>query len=142
MSDRQNSKSESALGDARRDLLIASGVAAVLMIAVGLLFPAQHLWGVAVGAALALLNLSALARLAGQILSGVQPGSGLVVMALLKVLVLFAVVIAVIYSRPQYALGLCIGFALPAVAGLVLLVRGSEQRQRIVEYLRRRRPRD
>ena len=142
MSEPPTTRSEAALLGARRDLLIASGVAALLMIAVGLLFPPQHLWGVAVGAALALLNLSALAQLSGQILSGGQPGSRLVVMSLLKMLALFAVVIAVLYSRPQYALGLCIGFALPAVAGLVLVVRGSEQRQRIVEYLRRRRSRD
>jgi len=142
MSDGQNSKTETALLDARRDLLIASGVAALLMIGVGLLFPPQHLWGVAIGALLALVNLSAVARLGAHVLSGVEPGSRLVVMALLKMLALFAVVVAVLYSRPQYALGLCIGFALPAVAGLVLVLRGSEQRQRIWRYLRSRRPRD
>jgi hypothetical protein len=138
MSDRPTIETETALLGARRDLLIASSIAAVLMIAVGLLFPARYLWGVAIGALLALLNLSAMMRLGAQLLSGTRPGPRFVAMALLKVLALFAVVVAVLYTRPQYALGLCIGLALPALAGVLLAMRSSEQRQRLVQYLRRR----
>ncbi|MBN2360156.1 MAG: hypothetical protein JXR83_11960 [Deltaproteobacteria bacterium] len=138
MNDKPTERLETALQGARRDLLIASAIAALLMIAVGLLFPAQHLWGVAIGALLALLNLSAIARLCAQVLSGSQPGARLVALALLKVLALFAVVVAVLYTRPQYALGLCIGFAMPALAGLVLAIRSGEQRQRIAQFLRSR----
>ena len=121
---------------ARRDLLIASAVAALLMIGVALFAPVQHLWGVIVGCLLAIANLSALAQLTARLLGDDELPAAAAIKTVLKVLALMAVVVGVLLTRPQYALGLCLGLALPAVAGLVLILRGRDQRQILFGRLR------
>ena len=124
---------ENMFAKARHDLLIAAVVAAVVMIGAALFAPARHLWGVVLGTMLALANLSALGRLGVQFLSaegeGVALGAG--IKTILKVLGLMGIVVAVLVTRPEYALGLSVGLALPAVAGLLLLLRAPEWRSLI-----------
>ena len=119
-----------AFAKARQDLLIAAGVAAVVMVGAALFAPAKHMWGVLLGALLAIANLGALARLGEQFLSAGDEGVALAagIKTVLKVLALMGIVVAVLLTRPQYALGLSVGLALPAVAGLLLVLRAPEWR--------------
>ncbi|MFH1810887.1 MAG: hypothetical protein ABIJ09_19255 [Pseudomonadota bacterium] len=122
---------------ARRDLLVASAIAATLMIGTALFASQDLLWGVALGALLAIANLSALARLTAEMLTAESGGGWSALKAAFKVLALMFVVVAVLWTRPQHALGLCLGLALPALAGIVVVLRGRERRLRIVDRLRR-----
>ncbi len=129
----QSADSDAIFAKARHDLIIAALVAALLMIGAGLFAPAQHLWGVVIGSLLALANLSALGHLAVQFLSGEDTGVAMAagLKTVFKVLALMGVVVAVLITRPQYALGLSVGLALPAVAGLLLVLRAPEWRSLI-----------
>lgn len=127
---------EASLESARRDLMIAGGVAVVVMLGAALFAPQQHLWGVALGALLSLVNLAVLARIGVELLGNDEPKIGAVLKAVAKVLALGVVVIAVLYTRPHLALGLCIGLALPALAGVLLVVKGSGRRAAILRFLR------
>lgn len=120
----QSPKTEAALERARRDLMIAAAIALVAMVGAALFASRDVLWGVAVGALIALANLSVLARIGAQLLGGEQPGSIAALKAVAKVLALMAVVVVVLLTKPSLALGLCVGLALPAAAGLVLALRG------------------
>lgn len=127
------SKQEDMFAKARSDLLIAAAVAALVMVGAALFAPSRHLWGVVLGTLLALANLSALARLAAQFLSGEDEGVAMAagLKTVFKVLALMGVVVAVLLTRPEYALGMSVGLALPAVAGLLLVLRAPEWRSLI-----------
>jgi hypothetical protein len=136
------SKIDAELERARRDLLIAGGVAAAVMIAAALFAPAQHLWGVALGAFISLANLSALARIGASLLGGGEVAPIVAIKAVAKLFLLMIVVIAVLYTRPHLAFGLCIGLALPAVAGILLALSTSARRARIKKALTSQQSRD
>lgn len=128
-------RQQRAIDQAQRDLMIAAAVAAALMLGTALFAPAEHLWGVALGAMIAIANLSALSRISAQLLGQENPPASVAVKAVLKVLALMAVVVAVLLTRPQLALGLCIGIALPALAGIILLLRGTTRRAQAANAL-------
>lgn len=130
MSDSSIEQREAALEKARRDLMVAGVVAAAVMIGAALFAPSHHLWGVSLGALIALANLSVLGRIGAELLGGEQTTPTVALRAVAKVLGLMAVVVAVLYSRPHLAFGLCIGLALPAVAGLFIALRGTPRRAR------------
>ena len=135
MSDQLESKQQEQFKRGRRDLMVAGVVAAVAMIGVALLAPPQHLWGVAVGAMIALANLSVLMRIGAELMGGRTPSPMVAVKAAGKVIALGVVVIAVLYTRPHLALGLCIGLALPAVAGVILAIRNTALREEVARRL-------
>jgi hypothetical protein len=142
MSTAQAQQRDDVFASARRDLLVASGIAAAIMIGTALLAPRDLLWGVVLGALLAIANLSALARLSAELLTADGGGAGFTAFkTVLKVLALMVVVVAVLLTRPEHALGLCLGLALPALAGIVIVLRGRERREAIRGLLRRGRDR-
>jgi len=128
MSDSRTS-TEANLDRARRDLMISAGVAAAAMLGAALFASTDVFWGVALGALIALANLAVLARIGVQLLGSDQPKPTVAIRAAVKVLALMGLVIVVLLTRPQLAFGLCLGLALPALAGLVLALRGSWQRR-------------
>jgi len=124
MSEARLRTSQATLDQARRDLMIAAAVAAAAMVGAALFAPRDVLFGVALGALVALANLSVLARIGVQLLDGDSPKPIAALKAAVKMLALMGVVIVVLLTRPNLALGLCLGLALPAAAGLVLALRG------------------
>ena len=136
MNEEVNTNPQEQFGKARQDIMVAAAIAAVLMIGAALFAPIEHLWGVVLGTLLAIANLSALARLVALMLENEGPSSGAALKVVAKMFVLMFVVIAVLFTRPQYALGLSLGLALPAVAGLIIALRGKERRTLVLEKLR------
>lgn len=134
---------EQAMEQSRRDLMIAAGFAASGMFVLAFFVSEEHLWGVGLGVLIALANLSILARISAEMLSGnerIQIGGAIKVA--LKVLVLMGVVISVLFTRPHLAFGLCLGLALPAVAGVVLVFRNSARRASLTGELGANQTRD